>query len=258
MRNESRRSYNSQVENASSFSLPTLTGDSVLRRFGVALGCSLLLHFALLVGVRVSLSSGPEEVRQVMISARLMNVALPSPSPAALPPTIVAAAKKVPAVVPPETAPAPPEPAPAPPSSAVPAAAPPSSTPAPPSSLPAVELPVAEDPTYYPAAKVDVHPQSLKKIEPTYPDAAADAGIQGQVTLLLLIDEYGVVRDASVADAKPEGWFEDSALAAFKNARFTPAERKGRAVKSRVLIRVTYELNGNGSAVKRSPAVPVR
>ncbi|MGD9787876.1 MAG: energy transducer TonB, partial [Sulfuricellaceae bacterium] len=103
---------------------------------------------------------------------------------------------------------------------------------------------LAEDPTYYPARQVDVHPQALQKIEPAYPDRAADMAIEGEVTLLLLVDEYGVVREASVVDAKPEGWFEDSTLAAFKKARFRPAERKGRAVKSRVLIRVTYELNG--------------
>lgn len=124
-----------------------------------------------------------------------------------------------------------------------------------PSSLPAVDLPLAEDPTFYPSTKLDVHPQALRRIQPAYPSAAADAGVQGEVTLLLLIDEYGVVKEASVADAKPEGWFEDATLDALKNVRFRPAERNGRVVKSRVLVRVTYELNGNSSATRR---VPVR
>ena len=75
------------------------------------------------------------------------------------------------------------------------------------------------------------------------------------MTLLLLIDETEMVREISVAEANPEGWFEESALEAFKGVRFAPAKRKGQAVKSRVLIRVTYELGGTpalgSSAVRR-------
>lgn len=217
----------------------------------MALACSLLLHLALLLGVRIVPYSGPEEERQVMIPARLMDVSLPAPAPPAQP-TVVQ--EKVPAEVEKVTPVAKPQPVSPPPSQPV---APPQ--PSPPALMPEVSVPLAEDPTFYPAKQVDVHPQALHKIEPTYPSAAADAGVQGEVTLLLLIDEYGVVKDASVADAKPEGWFEESALEAFKNARFTPAERKGRAVKSRVLIRVTYELNGgNGPAPRRNLTVPVR
>lgn len=200
------------------------------------------MHLVLLLGVRVAPHVGPEGLRQVMIPARLMEVSLPS-RPAAPEPSVIAAVDQSPVAAPAE----PPPPAPPPPASEA-------ASPSPQASATGVDLPLTEDPTFYPAAKVDVHPQALRKIEPAYPNAAADAGVQGEVTLLLLIDEYGVVKEASVADAKPEGWFEESALEAFKNARFTPAERKGRAVKSRVLIRVSYELNGNGSATRRVPA----
>lgn len=108
--------------------------------------------------------------------------------------------------------------------------------------LPTLEIPLIEDPTYYPAKQVDVHPAALHPIKPDYPDKAAEQGVEGSVVLLLLIDEAGRVKEATVAEANPEGYFEESALAAFGPARFAPAQRQGRAVKSRVLIRVTYEL----------------
>lgn len=108
--------------------------------------------------------------------------------------------------------------------------------------LPTLEIPLIEDPTYYPAKQVDVHPAALHPIKPDYPDKAAEQGVEGSVVLLLLIDEAGRVKEATVAEANPEGYFEASALAAFRPARFAPAQRQGRAVKSRVLIRVTYEL----------------
>jgi protein TonB len=108
--------------------------------------------------------------------------------------------------------------------------------------LPALEVPLIEDPTWYPAKQVDVHPTALYLIKPAYPDKAAEQGKEGSVVLLLLIDEAGAVKEATVAEAEPEGYFEESALSAFRNARFVPAQKNGRAVKSRVLIRVTYEL----------------
>lgn len=109
--------------------------------------------------------------------------------------------------------------------------------------LPAIDLPLIEDPTWYPAKQVDVHPRAINTIQPDYPATAVDREIEGSVVLLLLIDESGKVKEASVAEAQPEDIFDESALAAFRIARFIPAQKNGRAVKSRVLIRVSYELD---------------
>ena len=62
-------------------------------------------------------------------------------------------------------------------------------------------------------------PQPLTPIRLDYPDAAANARVDGRLTIWLLIDEFGVVNDVSVADAKPEGYFEEAALAVFRAAR---------------------------------------
>lgn len=105
------------------------------------------------------------------------------------------------------------------------------------------QLPVAVpvDPTYYPAPQVDVHPKALDAIDPAYPEAAALAHMKGKVILLLRVDETGSVRETSVVEAEPRGYFEESALAAFRTARFTPAMKNGRPVRARVLIQVNYD-----------------
>lgn len=123
--------------------------------------------------------------------------------------------------------------------------------------LPALEIPLIEDPTWYPAKQLDVHPVALNLIKPAYPEKGVELGVDGKVVLLLLIDEAGVVKEVSVAEAEPEGIFEESALAAFREARFAPAQKSGRAVKSRVLIRVSYELNDRKKPLLVQPPLPI-
>jgi protein TonB len=194
---------------------------------------SVALHAAVIFAVQV-VPRGDEPRLPQLLQVRIENVVSGplvqetiSASPA-LPPADTPMEPPAPAAEP-QAEPEPPRPQAAPPEPA--------------QLLPRIEAALPEDPTYYPARQLDVHPRTLGAIVPSYPARAADAGISGNLILLLLIDEAGVVRDASVAEANPEGWFEESALEAFRNARFAPAQRKGRAVKSRVLIRVTYELN---------------
>lgn len=130
-------------------------------------------------------------------------------------------------------------------------------TEAPVSPLPTLEMPLIEDPTYYPAKQLDVHPVALNLIKPAYPEKGVELGVDGKVILLLLIDEAGVVKEASVVEADPEGVFEESSLAAFRNARFAPAKKNGRTVKSRVLIKVSYELNERKKPVMVQPPTQI-
>jgi protein TonB len=57
----------------------------------------------------------------------------------------------------------------------------------------------------------------------------------------VLVDEAGKVREVSVVEAQPEGYFEPAALAAFQDVRFEPARKDGRPVRSRVLIKVAFD-----------------
>ena len=138
-----------------------------------------------------------------------------------------------------ETAPA--DPVGAPPPSVPPAAPRPASN--------VLDIPVIRDPTYHAARFLDEYPKPLRPIEPRFPEQATIGRISGgTVTLLLLIDEEGVLRDVSVVEAQPESIFDEAALAAFRDMRFSPARKDGRAVRSRVLVTVGFESNDRSSA----------
>lgn len=205
-------------------------------RLVLAVVLSLAGHLALLFLVQVRPAPRPEPPRilQVSLESQAVAVRQTAEASATLKPRVIEGVAERPA--PAAYSPAPSidlgKPA-VPPSEPVP----PSPVPAP-SPLPSLEMALVDDPTYYTAKQLDVHPQAAQPVRPEYPDVAAE----GYVTLKLLIDDGGKVREASVVDAQPPGAFEESALAAFRAARFLPGQRNGRPVKSQILIKVTYEL----------------
>jgi protein TonB len=97
------------------------------------------------------------------------------------------------------------------------------------------------DPVHYAARDLDVYPQPLNRIEPVYPQTPLAGEIGGSVTLLLLIDESGRVTDASVVDAFPPDIFDESALRALAATAYSPAQKNGRAVRSRIFVKVDYD-----------------
>lgn len=103
-------------------------------------------------------------------------------------------------------------------------------------------VPVMVDTRWYTARQLDVQPKARQAVSPVYPETARRDGITGTATLLMRIDEFGVVQDVTVEEASPEGVFDESARQAFLNARFTPARLAGRAVRSEIRIRVSYTL----------------
>jgi len=217
-------------------------------KLGAALTLSVLLHLAVIYGIRVvpPRSSGTPSV---VIQARLVKPKVVPQIQAQVVPqdavqSVSVEQKTEPTPAPANKAPEPEQPAP-PATGGVDTAQ--SASPI------TLEAPLQEDPTYYPGKQVDVHPRALQPIRPAYPDNAFKEGAQGIVILLLMIDELGVIRDVSVAEATPQGYFEESAMQAFRGKRFTPAIKGGRAVKSRVLIRVQYDLTNYKPA---PPAVP--
>lgn len=102
---------------------------------------------------------------------------------------------------------------------------------------PASVLPPVSDPVYYPARQLDVYPALMQPVSLEH----ANAGVGGRVLLMLLIDETGQVRELSIVEAGPAGLIESSVRSVFSEARFSPARKDGRAVKSRVLISVDYQ-----------------
>jgi protein TonB len=220
-------------------------------RLMVAISLSLALHLVLLGGVSVNPTGGAPDVAAT-ISARLERAA---PEPAtddqaadALPsPAETAAVAPADAV---ESTPLPPHPQPQAQAQAETKPEPnPVSEPSHSSAI-AFEVPLIRDPTYYPAKQLDVYPQPLTAVKLDYPDSAAAERIDGRLLMLLLIDEFGVVNEASVVEAHPEGYFEETTLSVFRATRFSPAQKQGRAVKSRVLMQVKFVHEESEGAVR--------
>ena len=208
--------------------------DGVLRLLP-ALALSTALHLSLIYGVAV----GPS--RSVPASMILARLAPPpaTPSPEASAPTV---SHRHGAVVGPAYVPTRAEPAvlttrdaPAAPSPERMAAAPARIED---SRLPSAEVPLLVDTAWYEAKDLDLYPQPQAPVHPVYPSSATD--ITGSVTLLLQIDEFGLVQKVSVVRAEPAGHFEEAALRAFQLAQFAPAQREGRPVRSRIVIKVRF------------------
>ena len=105
-----------------------------------------------------------------------------------------------------------------------------------------LDAPLPSDPTYYPASEVDEHPALINGARPVYPEKAAAANVKGDVLVLFFLNEHGTVDEVSVIEQHPPGYALDEAVIEWlKQAQFKPAMRKGRAVKMRVVYRVTFE-----------------
>ncbi len=211
-------------------------------RLLVACALSLLLHLALLLGMPVNPTGGAPDVVST-VYARI--------EPSA--PAAAAADSETPA---PETTRVPADKTPLPangeaePKPAETKAEPKPATASPTASSAGSGLPLFHDPNYYPARLLDVYPQPLTPIRLHYPATAAAERVDGRLLMLLLIDEAGVVNEASVVEAEPEGYFEEAARSVFRRARFSPGMQQGRAVKSRVLMQVKYVYGGNEGVVR--------
>jgi protein TonB len=232
-----------------------------LQRPLAAAWISLGLHAAVIALVQVA-PPGTTNPAESVIEARLVTthaappaevtpprtpeVGAPEPPPKAVPllaPSVTAEVLPVarpvapapaqpasPVTMPQPAAPAPAEPQPA---AALPAAA-----------VPAVTITSAVDLTYYSASDVDVHPRALREIVPDYPPVADRQRLSGKVRLHLKLEADGRVSDIEIVHADPPEVFNESAIQAFRDARFSPAQRNGRPVRAQVLIEVLYDWEG--------------
>jgi len=164
----------------------------------------------------------PDVPRKAVLAPSETAEALPVAEPAAPSPTHTAMPQ------PAAPAPAVPQPAAAPPAAAAPAAA----------------ITSSVDLTYYSARDVDVQPRALREIVPEYPSDADRQRLSGKVRLQLKLEADGRVSDVEIVQADPPELFNESAIWAFRDARFAPAQRNGRPVRAQVLIEVVYDWEG--------------
>ncbi len=74
-----------------------------------------------------------------------------------------------------------------------------------------------------------------------YPAIAIQAGVEGQVVIQFVVDERGNVVDPIVLRS-PNDLLTEAALKAVQESRFTPGQQRGRPVKVRFAVPVTFTL----------------
>lgn len=91
--------------------------------------------------------------------------------------------------------------------------------------------------------KVEVKPKPEYIPQPTYPEAARLAGIEGTVVVEALVDVDGKIIDARILkSANPA--LDEAALKAASQARFTPAKQRDMFVRVWVSIPFRFTLTG--------------
>lgn len=88
-------------------------------------------------------------------------------------------------------------------------------------------------------------PKGIKQGPPVYPYSMSRAAVTGSVTVQFVIDRNGDVRNAYVTESN-NPWFERPALDAVMKWKFSPAEVDGKAVNTRVMQRIDFNLEPNG------------
>jgi TonB family protein len=79
-------------------------------------------------------------------------------------------------------------------------------------------------------------------VEPDYPRAAREAGVEGWVDLEFTVRTDGSVAAVRATAAQPEGTFEEAALAAVARWRFEPVRRDGVLVEQRARLRMRFNI----------------
>jgi len=85
-------------------------------------------------------------------------------------------------------------------------------------------------------------PQFRVRVEPTYPERARRAGVEGRVTVRLRISAAGEVLSADLAASSGSASLDAAALSAAQASRFTPAQAEAGAVPSDATATYRFEL----------------
>ena len=103
--------------------------------------------------------------------------------------------------------------------------------------------PVSAPQTEFDISQVDTMPQVISRREPVYPYKARAQQISGVVVVKFLVATDGSVHQASVVQANPPGFFEDSALQAVSSWHFKPGMLDQSAVATWITVPIRFALN---------------
>jgi TonB family protein len=88
----------------------------------------------------------------------------------------------------------------------------------------------------------DEWPVAVYKKEPVYPDSALRSGMEGEVFVKALIDEYGTVVSVSFLKSN-EKIFEAPALNAVEQWKFSPFKKKGIRTKMEIIVPLKFRIS---------------
>ncbi len=88
----------------------------------------------------------------------------------------------------------------------------------------------------------DVPPAPVEPIVPSYPETAAEAGIEGIVIVQAFVDENGDVTQMKVLKGVPNTGLDESAMKAIQSTKFTPALQKESPVGVWISIPIRFKL----------------
>lgn len=112
-----------------------------------------------------------------------------------------------------------------------------------------IKVDIKED-EYLPAAgefvAAEVQPEMIKEVKPEYPRLAKQAGIEGTVWVMALVDKDGNVRDAKLAKSSGTPSLDDAAVKAAPLCKYKPAIQNGRPVACWVTYPCRFNLNTGG------------
>jgi protein TonB len=92
-------------------------------------------------------------------------------------------------------------------------------------------------------------PEPLQKVAPVYPKVAREAGIEGTVVVIALVDQEGHVAKAQIQESI--ALLDIAALAAVRKWTFKPARTvEGSPIEARVLVPVTFTLQAGAPKPK--------
>ena len=92
---------------------------------------------------------------------------------------------------------------------------------------PIVEKPVSASPNHVEFVPTSKSPAIIYQSRPEYPDIARDSRVEGDVVLLVYVDERGDVRRAIVQSSPGLPAMDDAATRAAYKCKFEPAEQQG-------------------------------
>ena len=100
--------------------------------------------------------------------------------------------------------------------------------------------PPKEEEPIVPFFALSEKPEVIKQGKPEYPELARKAGIEGRVTVEVVIGTTGDVEQVKIVKGHP--MLDDAALAAAKKWKFKPGKQRDRFVKVRMTIPIDFKL----------------